>query len=43
MEEALRWGNAVAALKVARLGGARDLPSRDEVEALLVARGSILM
>jgi sugar/nucleoside kinase (ribokinase family) len=33
--EALRWGNAVAALKVARPGGARDLPSRAEVEALL--------
>jgi fructokinase/2-dehydro-3-deoxygluconokinase len=33
--EALRWGNAVAALKVARPGGARDLPDRAEVEALL--------
>lgn len=33
--EALRWGNAVAALKVARPGGARDLPARDEVEALV--------
>lgn len=36
--EALRWGNAVAALKVSRPGGARDLPSRGEVEALLAAR-----
>jgi sugar/nucleoside kinase (ribokinase family) len=36
--EALRWGNAVAALKVARPGGARDLPSRAEVVALLAAR-----
>ena len=33
--EALRWGNAVAALKVARPGGARDLPDRAEVVALL--------
>jgi fructokinase/2-dehydro-3-deoxygluconokinase len=33
--EALRWGNAVGALKVAREGGARDLPSRDEVLAQL--------
>ena len=38
IEEALRWGNAVAALKVARPGGARDLPSRAEVVALLAAR-----
>jgi sugar/nucleoside kinase (ribokinase family) len=35
LREALRWGNAVAALKVARPGGARDLPDRAEVEALL--------
>lgn len=35
MVEALRWGNAVAALRVAGPGGARDLPRRDEVEALL--------
>ena len=35
LAEALRWGNAVAALKVSRPGGARDLPSRAEVEALL--------
>ena len=35
--EALRWGNAVGALKVARDGGARDQPSRAEVEALLAA------
>jgi fructokinase/2-dehydro-3-deoxygluconokinase len=35
LAEALRWGNAVAALKVARPGGARDLPDRAEVEALL--------
>ena len=36
--DALRWGNAVAALKVARPDGARDLPSRAEVEALLAAQ-----
>ncbi|HYO88038.1 MAG TPA: carbohydrate kinase family protein [Candidatus Limnocylindrales bacterium] len=35
LAEALRWGNAVAALKIARPGGARDLPTSDEVEALL--------
>jgi fructokinase/2-dehydro-3-deoxygluconokinase len=35
LADALRWGNAVGALKVARPGGARDLPGRDEVEALL--------
>lgn len=35
LDEALRWGNAVAALKVARPGGARDLPDRGAVEALL--------
>ena len=35
LPEALRWGNAVAALKVARPGGARDLPDRAAVEALL--------
>ncbi len=33
--DALRWGNAVGALKVARDGGARDQPSRDEVLALI--------
>jgi len=33
--DALRWGNAVGALKVARDGGARDQPTRDEVLALL--------
>jgi len=37
LAEALRWGNAVGALKVARGGGARDQPSRAEVEALLAA------
>jgi len=37
LAEALRWGNAVGALKVARDGGARDQPSRAEVEALLAA------
>jgi sugar/nucleoside kinase (ribokinase family) len=37
LAEALRWGNAVAALKVARTGGARDLPSRAEAEALVAA------
>ena len=35
LSEALRWGNAVAALKVASPGGARDLPDRAAVEALL--------
>ncbi len=35
LAEALRWGNATASLKIARPGGARDLPSRAEVEALL--------
>jgi aminoimidazole riboside kinase len=35
LSDALRWGNAVGALKVARDGGARDQPSRAEVEALL--------
>jgi aminoimidazole riboside kinase len=37
LAEALRWGNAVGALKVSRDGGARDQPSRAEVEALLAA------
>jgi sugar/nucleoside kinase (ribokinase family) len=35
LAEALRWGNALGALKVAVDGGARDLPSRAEAEALL--------
>lgn len=35
LAEALRWGNAVASLKIARPGGARDLPARRDVEALL--------
>lgn len=35
LEDALRRGNALAALKVARPGGPRDLPDRAEVEALL--------
>jgi sugar/nucleoside kinase (ribokinase family) len=35
LADALRWGNAVAALKVANPGGARDLPDRVAVEALL--------
>lgn len=35
LAEALRWGNAVAAGKVARAPDAPDLPSRAEVEALL--------
>lgn len=35
LAEALRWGNAVGALKIARPGGARDLPDRSEIEALL--------
>ncbi len=35
LPDALRWGNAVAACKVASPGGARDLPSRATVEALL--------
>jgi sugar/nucleoside kinase (ribokinase family) len=34
VETALRWGNAVAALKIAR-PGARSLPSRREVEGLV--------
>ncbi len=34
LEEALRWGNAVAALKLGR-PGARGVPYRSEVEALL--------
>jgi sugar/nucleoside kinase (ribokinase family) len=36
LAEALRWGNALAALKIARPGGARDLPSRAQVEAILM-------
>lgn len=35
--EALRRGSALAALKVARPGGPRDLPPRADVEALLAA------
>jgi aminoimidazole riboside kinase len=35
LRQALRWGNAVAALKVASPGGARDLPDRAAVEALI--------
>ena len=35
--ESLRWGNAVAALKIAQ-PGARGLPSRAEVEKLLSAK-----
>jgi len=35
LPEALRWGNAVAARKVARPVGATDLPTRAEVVALL--------
>jgi aminoimidazole riboside kinase len=35
LADALRWGNAVGALKVSREGGARDQPSWAEVEALL--------
>lgn len=35
LEQAMRWGNAVGALKVARSGGPRDLPGRGEIEALL--------
>lgn len=38
LAEALRWGNAVAALRVSRPGGARALPDRAEVEALLAKR-----
>lgn len=34
LPEALRWGNAVAALKIQR-SGTRDLPTRAQVEALL--------
>jgi sugar/nucleoside kinase (ribokinase family) len=36
MREALRWGNAVAALKVRR-PGARGCPTREELERLLLA------
>jgi aminoimidazole riboside kinase len=35
LADALRWGNAAGALKVARDGGARDQATRAEVEALL--------
>ena len=35
LADALRWGNAVAACRVARPAGSRDLPTRAEVEALL--------
>jgi fructokinase/2-dehydro-3-deoxygluconokinase len=35
LPESLRWANAVAALKLGRPGGARDLPNRKEVLALL--------
>jgi sugar/nucleoside kinase (ribokinase family) len=35
LAEALRWGNAVGALKVHREGGARDLPNRTQVGLLL--------
>ncbi len=42
LEEALRWGNAVAALKLGR-PGARGVPYRGEVEALLnIAPKSLL-
>ena len=37
VEAALRWGNAVAALKIGQ-PGARGLPLRDEVEQFLVAQ-----
>lgn len=33
--DAMRWGNAVGSLKVARAGGARDQPARADVEAVL--------
>ena len=35
LAEALRWGNAVGACKVASPGGARDLPDRTAMEAML--------
>ncbi len=35
LAEALRWGNALGALKVTREGGARDLPTRTQVLLLL--------
>jgi sugar/nucleoside kinase (ribokinase family) len=35
LAEALRWGNALGALKVNREGGARDLPDRTQVRLLL--------
>lgn len=39
LADAIRWGNAVAALKIAQDGGARTLPSRSQVEALIASRG----
>lgn len=33
--DALRWGNAVAALKIQRSGGGRDLPARTDLDTLL--------
>ena len=35
LPEAVRWGNAMGALKVTREGGARDLPNRTQVRLLL--------
>lgn len=35
LTEALRWGNAVAALKIQRSGGGRGLPARADLDALL--------
>jgi sugar/nucleoside kinase (ribokinase family) len=34
IEEAVRWGNAVAALKIGR-SGARSVPNRSELEEFL--------
>ncbi|MEP6985105.1 MAG: PfkB family carbohydrate kinase [Chloroflexota bacterium] len=35
LEEAIRFGNAVAGLSVTKLGTAPSMPTRTEVEALL--------
>ncbi|MFO7858327.1 MAG: ribokinase [Ectothiorhodospiraceae bacterium] len=40
LQEAARFGNAVAGLSVARTGAALAMPNRDEVDALLAPSGS---
>jgi sugar/nucleoside kinase (ribokinase family) len=37
LRESLAWGNAVAALKIGREGGAQELPNRGEVERLVAS------